>query len=302
MMLRVGTRGSALAVAQTALVTAALERLGLRSEVVTIRTEGDRHPDRPTRALGVGAFVKDLERALQDGRIDLAVHSAKDLPGAVGDGLALAAFLPRQDPRDVLLTRTGQSLRGLPPGATVGTDSPRRRAFLLAARPDLLVRDIRGNVDTRLRKLGAGDVDALVLAMAGLARLGLRHRVTEPLDISIMLPAVGQGAVAVQVREADAAARERLAAVDHAPTRAAVTAERAFLAALGGGCQRPVAALGTCEGDRLTLDGAVLDPGGTRIIREAIEGPLADPADLGERLAARVMALGAADLLFEAAS
>lgn len=300
-MVRVGTRGSALALAQTALVTAALERLGVRAEVITIRTQGDRNPDQPTLALGVGAFVKDLESALLDGRIDVAVHSAKDMPGAVSEGLALAAFLPREDPRDALIARGSTGLRELAPGAIIGTDSPRRRAFLLAARPDLVVQGIRGNVDTRLHKLDAGDVDALVLAMAGLTRLHLQHHVTEPLDVSVMLPAVGQGAVAVQVRGDDERMRERLAAVDHAPTRTAVVAERAFLAALGGGCQRPIAALGTSDDDRLSLEGAVLAAAGTRIIRDAIEGPAAQPADLGEQLAARLLAMGAGHLLFEAA-
>ncbi|OFX32285.1 MAG: hydroxymethylbilane synthase, partial [Armatimonadetes bacterium RBG_16_67_12] len=284
MTVRVGTRGSALALAQTALVTAALEGLGLRTEVVTIRTQGDRNPHHPTLALGIGAFVKDLESALLDGHIDLAVHSAKDMPGAVSEGLALAAFLPREDPRDALIARGNTGLRELAPGAIIGTDSPRRRAFLLAARPDLVVQGIRGNVDTRLHKLGAGDVDALVLAMAGLTRLDLQYHVTEPLDVSLMLPAVGQGAVAVQVRGDDERMRERLALVDHAPTRVAVVAERAFLAALGGGCQRPIAALGTSEDDRLILEGAVLDAGGTRVIRDAIEGPASQAADLGEQL------------------
>jgi hydroxymethylbilane synthase len=300
--LRVGTRGSALALAQTALVTAALARLGVRTEVITIRTQGDRNPHQPTLALGVGAFVKDLESALLDGRIDLAVHSAKDLPGAASEGVVLAAFLPREDPRDALIARGHAGLRDLAPGAIVGTDSPRRRAFLLAARPDLVVQGMRGNVDTRLRKLDAGEVDALVLAMAGLARLNLRHHVTEPLDVSTMLPAVGQGAVAVQIRDGDEQTREHVTLIDHGPTHAAVVAERAFLAALGGGCQRPIAALGTVDADRLCLEGAVLDAGGTRIIRDAIQGPATRSEDLGRQLAARLIAMGAGHLLFEAIS
>jgi hydroxymethylbilane synthase len=301
-IVRVGTRGSTLALAQTALVTSALERLGMTCEVVPIRTQGDRHPNHPTLALGVGAFVKDLESALLDGRIDVAVHSAKDLPSGLTEGVALAAFLPREDPRDVLVTRDGSGLRTLAPGAMVGTDSPRRRAFLLAARPDLVVCGIRGNVDTRLRKLEAGQVDGLLLAAAGLVRLGLGHRVAEYLDPAIMVPAVGQGAVIAQARVDAESLCERLAAADHAATRAAVEAERAFLAALGGGCQRPIAALGTCDGDRLLLDGAVLDPAGTQIVRDRAEGPAQAPAPLGTQLAARLLAKGAARLLFEAAS
>ncbi len=305
MNVRIGTRGSPLALAQTGLVTTALEGLGMACEVVTIRTEGDRHPTHPTMALGVGAFVKDLEAALLDARIDLAVHSAKDLPGEAPSeaphGVVMAAFLPRDDPGDVLITRDGAGLRTLAAGAVVGTDSPRRQAFLLAARPDLVMRGIRGNIDTRLRKLEAGEVDALVLAAAGLVRLGLNDRAVERLDVAVMLPAVGQGAVVVQARAGAEDLRHRLAALDDAPTRAAVEAERAFLAALGGGCQRPIAALGTIDGDRLALDGAVLDPNGTQVIRDRLDGPIGDPAGLGAALAARLLAMGAERLLFEVA-
>ncbi|MDR7417986.1 MAG: hydroxymethylbilane synthase [Armatimonadota bacterium] len=302
MIVRVGTRGSALALAQAGLVTARLAHLGLQSEIVTIRTPGDRHPRQPTVALGVGAFVKDLEIALRDGRIDLAVHSAKDLPSTGSDGLVLAAFLEREDPRDVLVTRDRSGLDALPAGAVVGTDSPRRRAFLLAARRDLTVTGMRGNVDTRLRKLAAGTVDALVLAAAGLARLGLADRAAERLAPSVMLPAVGQGAVVVQTCVDAVDLGQRLRRIDHVPTRVAVEAERAFLAALGGGCQRPIAALGTCADDRLSLDGAVLDPAGTQVIRAKIDGPCDDAEGMGRTLAARLLALGAERLLFEVAS
>ncbi len=299
MNVRIGTRGSPLALAQTAQVAAALERHGIPCEIVTIRTQGDRHPTRPTAALGIGAFVKDLEAALLEDRVDLAVHSAKDLPGQSDDRVVLAAFLPREDPHDVLITRDGCGLTGLPSGASVGTDSPRRQAFLLAARPDLIVRGMRGNVDTRLGKLQNGEVDALVLAAAGLARLGMTGRATERLDPSVMLPAVGQGAVVVQARASAENLRGRLAAVDHTPTRAAVEAERAFLAALGGGCQRPIAGLATVIADRLTLDGAVLDVRGTQMVRDQAVGSIADPVGLGRRLAARLLAIGAEQLLLE---
>jgi hydroxymethylbilane synthase len=286
--------------AQAALVTAALEGIGLSVDLLTIRTAGDRHPTQPVTALGVGAFVKDLEVALLERRIDLAVHSAKDLPGAMPDELTLAAFLPRGDFRDALVTRDGGGLAALPPGAIVGTDSPRRRAFLLAARPNLIVHGVRGNVDTRLRKLADGEVDALLLAAAGLDRLGVQLPV-EYLDPAVMLPAVGQGAIVIQARRDASALRDRLVSVDHAPTRSAVEAERAFLAALGGGCQRPIAALATCDGDRLVLYGAVLDPGGSRVIRDQVDGPVASPAGVGSGLAARMLAMGAGHLLFEVA-
>jgi hydroxymethylbilane synthase len=299
---RVGTRGSALALAQTAAVIAALERAGTAAEVVTIRTSGDRNPARPAAALGIGAFVKELETALLEGRIDLAVHSAKDLPGAATDGLVLGAFLPRDDPLDVLVTHDGTRLGALPAGSVIGTGSPRRRAFLLAARPDLTVSGMRGNVDTRLRKLGAGEVQGLVLAAAGLARLGLSDRVTERLDPSVMLPAVGQGAVVLQVRADAQGMRELIAALDDAPTRAAVEAERAVLAGLGGGCLRPIAALAHCRDGSLSLDGAVLDPNGERVVRARIDGPLSAASGLGGTLAARLLAMGADQLLFEVAS
>lgn len=295
-MLRVGTRVSALALAQTAHVVAGLERLGLRAEIVAMRTLGDRHPERPTRALGAGAFVRDLEVALADGRIDVAVHSAKDLHHGGVPGLVLAAFLPRGDPRDVLVTRDGCGLAALAEGAVVGTGSPRRRAFLLAARADLTVREVRGNVDTRLRKLSAGEVDAMVLAAVGLERLGLADRIAERLDPSLMLPAVGQGAIVVQAR-ADAGVAATLAALDHQPTRAAVEAERALVAGLGGGCETALAALAVVSGEALVMDAAVLAPDGSQIIRDQARGPASDPADLGYRLAAALRVRGADRLL-----
>lgn len=297
MTVRVGTRASPLALAQTARVVAALERVDLRCEVVPVRTHGDRNPHVPSALLGAGAFVKDLEAALLDGRVDLAVHSAKDLPVTTPAGLVLAALLEREDPRDVLVTGDGRSLDGLAPGSVVGTDSPRRRAFLLAARPDLTVRGIRGNVDTRLRKMEAGEVDALVLAAAGLARLGLTGYAAAFLDTSVMLPAVGQGAVAVQVRADAKALASRLEPIDHSPTRAAVEAERAFLAALGGGCQRPIAAHGTPSGEHLQLDGAVLDRDGRHVVRGQGEDTIDQSVALGTRLAGQLVATGARALL-----
>ena len=293
-------RVSALARAQTAVVAAALEGRGLSCEMVTIRTLGDQHPDRPAVSLGVGAFVREIEAALLAGRVDIAVHSAKDLPGESTPGLMLAAFMPREDPRDALVTRNGIGLLALARGSVVGTGSPRRRAFLLAAYPSLVVRDLRGNVDTRIRKLDAGEVDALVIAAAGLERLGLANRAGERLDPMVMLPAVGQGAVVIQCLSDQDWLGARLTAMDHPQTRAAVEAERAFLAALGGGCQRPIAALATTDGTRLWLQGAVLDPSGKRIVRDQAEGNTTDPAELGRRLAAGLLDLGAGELPAEA--
>lgn len=299
MRLLIGTRGSALARAQAATVAAALEGRGHICETVAIRTQGDRHPDRPAVSLGVGAFVREIEAALLAGRVDIAVHSAKDLPVECTDGLMLAAFMPREDPRDALVTRNGIGLRALAPGSVVGTGSPRRRAFLLAAHPQLVVSDLRGNVDTRLRKLDAGEVDALVIAAAGLERLGLAHRAAELLDPTVMLPAVGQGAVVIQCRADQTWLEGQLFAMDHAPTRAAVEAERAFLAALGGGCQRPIAATASSDGALLRIQGAVLDHSGERIVRDRDEGDATAPAELGRRLAARLLASGARELLAE---
>ncbi|MBI2940745.1 MAG: hydroxymethylbilane synthase [Chloroflexi bacterium] len=240
-----GTRGSALALAQTRLV---IERLAERFpstavEICPIHTRGDHLASVSLSVIGgQGVFVKEIEQALLAGRIDFAVHSLKDLPSALPPGLALAAILPREDPRDVLIARSAPSLVALPAGARVATSAPRRFTQLHAARPDLHLVDIRGNVDTRLRRLRAGDFDAIVLAAAGLHRLGRAGEITEYLPLDVCLPAVGQGALAVEARVDDADLLAMLQAIDHPPTRAAVTAERAVLRALGGGCRIPIAA------------------------------------------------------------
>lgn len=301
-MLRVGTRGSPLALAQTAQAVAALERLGMRCEIVTIRTHGDRHPESPTSALGVGAFVKDIEAALATGQIDVAVHSAKDLHSEDAGGVVIVAVLPRDDALDVLVSRDSATISSMPTGAVVGTGSPRRRAFLLAARPDLLVRGIRGNVDTRLRKLDAGEVDGLVLAAAGLHRLGIGNRSVQRLDPSIMLPAIGQGVIALQVTAGDQALRDQLAALDDPATRAAYEGERAFVKALGGNCQTAIAALGICAEERLTLEGAVLDPEGTRVVRDRVTGAAEHADEVGRTLGSRLLHMGAQRLLAGVAS
>ena len=258
--LRLGTRGSALALAQSGMVADALRALGATVELVTIRTAGD---DRaPNTAWGEGAFVMALEGALLDGRVDVAVHSAKDVPTAEDPRLAVAAFPPREDPRDALVCREqGTTLQTLPPGALVGTDSPRRVAFLRAHRPDLRTRPLHGNVDTRLRKLADGEADALVLAVAGLARLGLADRISQAIGADLLPPAPGQGALAVQVRADDAVARSLVGQLDDAGTRAAVEAERAFLRASGGGCRAPLGALAQVDGDEIVIRGGAAAEG-----------------------------------------
>ncbi len=293
--LRLGSRGSALALAQTALVARALEERGRAVEVVTVRTSGDRAQADRTLALERGAFVGALERALLAGEIDVAVHSAKDLPVGFGTAAEIVAFLPRADPRDALVSRDGGNLAALPHRSRVGTESPRRRAFLLRARPDLDVIPIRGNVDTRLARLDAGDVEALVLAAAGLERLGRAGLIAERLSPETMLPAVGQGALAVQARADDPRASV-LRALDDGPTRAAVLAERRFLHAMGGGCRAPYAALGRVAGGRLTLHGAAVSPDGADVARRAEEGPVKDAELLGERLARALLERGAGRL------
>jgi hydroxymethylbilane synthase len=284
--LRLATRGSALARAQARIAAQALSSAGAGelTEIV-IRTTGDRRPDAPLEQLeGQGWFVAELEQALLDGRADAAVHSAKDLPSALGPGLDIAAYLPRADPRDVAVTRGGVPLASLPEGAAVGTSSTRRAAFLLAMHPQLRPVPIRGNVDTRLRKLDAGEADGLVLAAAGLQRLG-SSRPVEHLDPSVFVPAPAQGAVALETLSGSATAL-LCAGVDDAPTRAAATAERAVLEALGGGCLLPLGAWARIEDGRLALSAALAVEGEIR--RAELTGTPEEAADLGRRVAAQL--------------
>jgi hydroxymethylbilane synthase len=298
--LRLGTRGSALARAQANLVVQALAARGAAVEVVIVRTAGDEPGGRPIAALGRGVFVKELEAALRAGAVDLAVHSAKDLPTGESPGLRVAAVLRRGDPRDALVSRDGSPLAGLRRGAVVGTDSPRRRAFLLAARPDLAVVPLRGNVDTRLRRLEAGACDAVVLAAVGLDRLGWGDRITERLDPAVMPPAPGQGALAVQVRAEDRAVEAWVRPLDDPATAAEVRAERAFLQAMGGGCRAPIAALARVADGRLVLQGAAVSPDGRQVVLGEASGPPGDAAAIGVRLARHLLAQGAGALAAEA--
>jgi len=269
-LLRIGTRGSALALAQarelTSRLAAAHNELAAADAIgiVTIRTLGDREQDRPPAEIGAkGIFTKEIDEAMLAGRIDMAVHSAKDLPTLLPPGLAIACCLPREDPRDALFSRQGTSVAALPSGAIVGTSSPRRQAQLLQARPDLRIVPFRGNVDTRLRKLEAGAVDATVLAVAGLKRLGIVERATALLPLDEMLPAPAQGAIAIETREHDERARHWLEALDHAPTSICIAAERMLLAVLDGSCRTPIAALAEIDGVVLKFRALVIGPDGS---------------------------------------
>jgi hydroxymethylbilane synthase len=297
-VLTIGTRGSALALAQTRLVVDALRQRwpDLELRVEQIRTTGDIRRDVPLAALGRGAFVSEIEGALRERRIDVAVHSAKDLPSQLGSELRIAAVLERGDPRDVLVSRNGRRLQDLSPGARIGTGSPRRACQLRAARLDIDVRDVRGNVDTRLRKLSNGEFDALVLAAAGMIRLGRADEATEWLEPSIMLPAVAQGAIAIEVRADDEETAAMVAPLDHATTAAAVSAERAFLARLGAGCTAAVAAHATVSGDGLSVTGLIgtIDGQHTRGTRS---GTVAEAENLGSELASELLAAGGAAFL-----
>jgi len=295
----IGTRGSALARWQTEWAAGALSRAwpGLTIELRPFTASGDRQLDKALPAIGgKGVFTEELESALRERTIDLAVHSLKDLPVTPAPGLTLGAISPREDARDVLIARGGHTLAGLPPAARVGTSSLRRAAQLLAARPDLQLLPLRGNVDSRVRKALAGDYDAIVLAAAGLLRLGLGQHASEYLSFDSMLPAPGQGAIAVQCRAADSELLAYLRPLDDAATRAAVSAERAFLAGLGGGCSAPIAAYATAgSGSALSLTGLVATVDGRRVVR--VSGTGSDPQALGADLARQALAQGAQELL-----
>jgi len=316
-----GSRGSRLSQRQTELALDALRRAQpeARFEVRAVRTAGDRSRASLSEIGGRGVFVAELERALLAGQIDIAVHSLKDMPSWPTDGLAVAAITERADVRDVLVSRGRLTLADLPDGAVVGTGSPRRAAQLLAARPDLRIADIRGNVDTRIRKVGDGQYDAAVLAAAGLARLGWLDRASELLSTEVMLPAVGQGALALQVRADDGEAIELVSAADHPASRCATASERAFEAHLGGGCHAAIAALGEVTrsailspsaalrmdsakdlGAGLRLRGLVGDPAGRRLLRGEVEGSIQDAESLGVQLAESLLSQGARDLLVAA--
>ena len=303
--LRLGARGSALAVAQAERVADRLRRAhaGLAVTVRTVTTQGDLHRSGAVWDFGVrGVFVKELEEALLAGDIEVAVHSAKDLPSELPDGLVLAAVPERLDARDALVSAGGGTLADLPPGARVGTGAPRRQAQLGQTRPDLRFLAVRGNVDTRLELRRRGDVDAVVLAMAGLLRLGRVDADVLPLPIEQCVPAPGQGALALEARASDGATRALLQPIDEPLARAEVIAERAVVAALAAGCTVPLGVLGKGSGSELELVGAVSGPPGDELIRETAHGPLADPASVGRRVADALQRRGADELLRAARS
>lgn len=294
---RIGTRGSPLALWQARHV-AALLGPACAVEIVEIETEGDRVRDRPLSQIGgIGLFTKEVQNAVLDGRADVAVHSLKDLPTVPVDGLVLAAVPERGPVGDVFVSTQHRRFDDLPPGAAVATSSLRRRSQLLHRRPDLRVESVRGNVATRLRKLQEQALDAIILAEAGLRRLGLEGHITELLGRDWMLPAVGQGALGLECRADDAATRELLRPLNHLATWRAVTAERELLAALGGGCLVPIGSIAEADGAALHLRGAVLSPDGTRRVAGELRGPADDAEGVGRRLAERLLGEGAAEVL-----
>ena len=298
--IRIGTRRSRLALAQAEWVRARIRERHPEAvvEVVSITTSGDRFRNVPIEQIGdKGVFIKEIEEALLDGGIDVAVHSMKDLPTEVPEGLAIAAVPEREDPRDAMISRVARSLAGLPAGGRVGTGSLRRQAQVLHHRPDLEVVPIRGNVDTRMAKLERGEVEALVLALAGLKRLGREGEATELLPPDTMLSAVAQGALGLETRRPEV---ERLRFLNHEPSASEVEAERAFLRRLEGGCQVPAGARAVADRDGLSLAGMVAEASGRRIFRGEISGACADAAALGTRLAERLLDEGAGAVLREA--
>jgi hydroxymethylbilane synthase len=294
-LLRIGTRGSPLALAQAGMVRARLAAAHgcdpERIPVVTIRTTGDRVQDRPLSEIGgKGLFTKEIEDALAAGQVDVAVHSAKDMTTLLPAGLVIAACLPREDARDVLIARDAGSLAALPPGATIGTASLRRQALVLRARPDLTVVPLRGNVETRIARLQSGALDATLLALAGLRRLGLERVATAVLDIGAFVPAVGQGIVAMQTRETDEDTREKLASIDDHAARTALLAERGFLAALDGSCRSPIAGHATVADGQVRFHGLVLRVDGSEALDIQRVGTADEAAALGRDAGAELRA------------
>jgi hydroxymethylbilane synthase len=295
----IGTRGSKLALWQAHWVQTAIqnEHPDVAVEIQVIKTKGDKILDVPLAKVGgKGLFVKEIEEALLGGRIDLAVHSMKDMPAALPGGLCIGAIPRRERPHDVLISKSG-SLDDLKKGAVIGTSSLRRAAQLKYVRPDVSIRSLRGNLDTRLNKLDAGNMDAVVLAAAGVKRLGLQNRITEYLDESIMLPAAGQGALCIEVRQDDTPTRAIISSLDDPVTRQAVRSERAFLHRLGGSCQVPIAAYAKVKADVLVLSGLVADVDGATLIREQMTDTTGSSEDVGIRLAEKLIKMGAKDIL-----
>jgi hydroxymethylbilane synthase len=300
MRLLIGTRGSALARRQASWVGSLLQERfeGTHVEYETIKTKGDKLLDVPLAKVGgKGLFVKEIEEALLAGQVDLAVHSVKDIPASLPDGLTITAIPEREDPRDVLISKDGETFQRLRKGARVGTSSLRRRALLLKIREDIHVVPMRGNLDTRIRKMEQGVVDAVVLAAAGIRRMGLESRITEILSPREFIPAIGQGALGIETRMDDEKVNALVRALDHPETRLCVRAERAFLKSLHGGCQVPIGGLAKIHGNRMTLHGMVADLDGKPMFLEEIQGDPMDAQQLGKELAVRIMRQGAREIL-----
>ncbi|NLX50627.1 MAG: hydroxymethylbilane synthase [Deltaproteobacteria bacterium] len=300
MKVKIGTRGSKLALSQTNFVAAGLKKAApeIDIEVCVIKTRGDIMQDVSLLQIGgQGVFVKEIEEALLSGSIDLAVHSMKDMPGEIPGELIFPAILQREDVRDVLVTRGRVKFEFLPKGAKIGTGSQRRGAQIKSFMPDVEIVPLRGNIDTRLKKIETENLTGVVLAAAGLKRLGYGEVITQFLPTEIMLPAVGQGALGVQVRKNDAALAELCARLNHNTTAAEVTAERAYLQALGGGCRLPIAAYGLMEGKRLTLEGLLASPNGAEVLRDKVWGEPGEAAAMGRRLADMILEKGGRRLL-----
>jgi len=300
MNIKIGTRGSKLALVQANTVVESLKKTApeVNAEICVIKTSGDIMQDVSLLKIGgQGAFVKEIEDVLLSGDIDLAVHSMKDVPGEIPDGLIFAAILPREDVRDILVSRGNVKIELMPMGAKIGTGSLRRGAQLQAMMPDVTIVPLRGNVDTRLKKIETEDLNGVILAAAGMKRLGYGPKIAQYLPVELMLPAVGLGAIGLQIREADSTLAGILAKINHAPTAAEIAAERAYLRALGGGCRLPIAAYCKYEGAQLSLDGLVAAPDGAVVIRDRIRGPVEEAEELGARLAALIMERGGKKLL-----
>ncbi len=298
--IKIGTRGSKLALWQANWVKSALNqkfpRISIELEI--IKTQGDKILDVPLAKVGgKGLFVKEIEQTLMDRRVDLAVHSMKDMPAEIPDGLCIGAIPGREIPSDVLISRSGLNFSKLESGSVIGTSSLRRGAQLRHCRNDIVIRPLRGNLDTRLRKLETEDMDAIVVAAAGVKRLNLEDRITEYLDEEIMLPAVGQGALCIEIRKNDPPVSELISTLDDSQTRTIVSGERAFLNRLEGGCQIPIAGHGKLEDDRFTLTGLVAEVDGSRIFKDIVEGPIEASERLGIELAERLLDQGADELL-----
>ncbi|ACL05696.1 hydroxymethylbilane synthase [Desulfatibacillum aliphaticivorans] len=301
-LIKIGTRGSPLALWQAEHVAALLERRNpnVKTELVVIKTKGDKILDVPLAKVGgKGLFVKEIEESLLDGRTDMAVHSMKDVPSEFPPGLCLAAIMEREDPRDALICSRAKGLLDLPPNAKIGTSSLRRSAQLLALMPDLQIEPLRGNIGTRLDKLTSLNLDAIVLAAAGVKRMAMDDKVSEYIPEETVLPAVGQGAMGIEIREDDPVAGPLARALNHEPTQVIVTGERAFLKRLDGGCQVPVAAHGRLKGDFLQLTGVIAGVDGTPIFRDSVSGKKEDAKELGVKLAEKLLNAGGKAVLDE---